>query len=456
VTATEADWRHLAGAVTGPVFAPGQPGPGTPFNRRFAGTVPAGGVAVADVDDIRRTLAWARDTGTGVSIRGGGHSFAGYSTGTGLVLDVGALNAVTADGGTGLVTASGGALMSDVYTALQPHEMAFALGNGDSVGIAGLTLGGGNGATSRKFGLTADALVATTLVTAGGEVLHCDARENADLFWACRGGGGGNFGITTSLTFRARPVQDCSTYLLLWDVVDAPKVFSVLQEIVRTAPDEFAARIGVATTGNGTVVSAVGQHLGPAAELREILDPVLAVARPIRYDVDDRTFWEAKDFLRHETAAGAFATRTAFTREPLPDDAVATLLSWLERWPGSGNADGGGAALFSWGGEVNRVAAADTAFPHRDARFLLSMDTSWDEHDEPGVVRANLGWLTGLQEALAPYTSGGAYLNFTDPDREDWRTAYYGANYPRLLEIKRRLDPDGVFAFEQGIGRDDR
>jgi FAD/FMN-containing dehydrogenase len=456
VTATEADWRRLAGSVTGRVLTAGAPGLGTPFNRRFAGTVPAGGVAAAGVEDVRRTLAWARDTGTRVSIRGGGHSFGGYSTGTGLVLDVGALNAVTADGGTGLVTAGGGALMSDVYTAIQPHEMAFALGNGDSVGIAGLALGGGNGATSRKFGLTADALVATTLVTADGQVRHCDARENADLFWACRGGGGGNFGITTSLTFRARPVADCSTYLLLWDVADAPKVFSVLQETVRTAPDEFAARIGVAATGDGTVVSAIGQHLGPAAELREILDPVLSVARPFRCDLGDRTFWEAKDFLRHETAAGAFATRTAFTRQPLPDDAVATLLAWLDRWPGSGNPDGGGAALFSWGGEVNRVAPSATAFPHRDALFLLSVDTSWDERDDPEVVRANLGWLTGLQEALSPYTSGGAYLNFTDPDRADWRTAYYGANYPRLLDTKRRVDPDGVFAFEQGIGRDDR
>jgi FAD/FMN-containing dehydrogenase len=454
--ASEVDWRRLDKAVAGRVLRPGESGfraASEPFNKRFAKTIPSGVVSVATTDDVVCALDWARETGVEVAARGGGHSFAGHSVNSGLVIDLRALNTVSADGSTGFVTAGGGALMSDVYTAIQPYEMAFALGNGASVGIAGLTLGGGNAATSRKFGLTADALVATTIVTADGQILRCDATENADLFWACRGGGGGNFGINVSLTFQAQPVSDGATYLLLWDRADAPKVFSVLQETVRQAPDEFAARIGVNTTGGSdTVVSAIGQYLGPVNELRDILDPVLSVAQPVRTDIAARTFWEAKDYLLHETAAGAFAARTNFANEPLPDEAIATMLSWIDRWPGSGNPDGGGAALFSWGGAVSRVSTTDTAVAHRDALFMLSLDTSWGELDEPALVEANLRWLAGLREALAPYVSDGAYLNFADPDLVDWRTAYHGVNYPRLLEIKRKRDPDGVFTFDQGIG----
>ncbi|HVK24249.1 MAG TPA: FAD-binding protein [Actinokineospora sp.] len=453
---SEADWRRLENAVSGRVLRPTAPGFHTssaPFNRRFTATVPTGIVSVADVADVRRAVEWARGTGVGIVVRGGGHSYAGYSVGTGLVIDMSALNMVSANGSTGLVTAAGGARMAQLYAAIEPHEMAFALGNGASVGIGGLALGGGSAAVSRKFGLTADAMVRTELVTADGQLLTCDATENADLFWACRGGGGGNFGINVSFTFQARPVSDVSTCLLLWDRADAPKVLSVLQEVARTAPDEFSVRLGVSTTGGSTtVVSAVGLHLGPASELRQLLDPVLAVARPLREDIADRTYWEAKDYLLHETSAGAFAVRTNFATEPLPDDAVATMLSWIDRWPGSANPDGGGFAMFAWGGEINRVAPTDTAFVHREARWLLSFDTSWADHDEPAVVEANLRWLNGLREALAPYVCEGAYQNFIDPDLPDWRSAYYGVNYQRLVEIKQRVDPERVFTFAQGIG----
>jgi hypothetical protein len=228
---------------------------------------------------------------------------------------------------------------------------------------------------------------------------------------------------------------------------------AVMQEILRQAPDEFSVRLGISTAaGSDTMVSAIGLHLGPASELREILDPVFAAARPIREEIADRTFWEAQEYLLHETSEGAFAVRTNFATEPLPAEAIAIALKQIEGWPGGGNPDGCGVALFGWGGAINRVAPADTAFVHRDALFLVSMDTSWAREDEPAIVEANLRWLAELQESLAPYVSSGAYQNFIDPDRVDWRAAYYGANYPRLLEIKKRVDPDGLFGFRQGIG----
>ncbi|MEV6581004.1 FAD-binding oxidoreductase [Streptomyces sp. NPDC051582] len=454
--ASEADWQRLEKAVAGRVLRPGDAGfraSSVPFNTRFASVIPHGVLSVANEDDVRHALAWARDTGVALVARSGGHSYAGHCVTTGLVLDLGALNAVCADGSTGLVTAAGGARMADVRAAVQPHEMAFALGNGASVGIAGLTLGGGSSATSRKLGLTADALVRTTLMTADGQVLTCDAQQNPDLYWACRGGGGGNFGVNLSFTFRAAAVPDVSTCLLLWEAADAPDVFAAVQEAAERAPDEFSVRLGVAAArGAEPVVSAVGLHLGPAGELRELLAPVLAAARPVREDIADRTFWEAQDYLLHETSAGAFAVRTNFAPGPLPPEAVAAVLARLARWPGSDNPDGCGLALYSWGGAINRVAPADTAFVHRDARFLVSMDTSWAGHDGPATVAANLRWLAELGETVAPYVGRGAYQNFIDPDLADWRAAYYGANYPRLVEIKKRVDPDGFFTFGQSIG----
>ncbi|MFD1050217.1 FAD-binding oxidoreductase, partial [Kibdelosporangium lantanae] len=274
-------------------------------------------------------IGWARDVNVPIVARGGGHSFGGYSVNTGLVIDLSRMNTVTADGDSGIVTAGGGARMTDVYAAIQPHEMAFALGNGRDVGIGGLVLGGGSAPTSGVFGLTADSLVRTEIVTADGDLLTCDERQNPDLFWACRGGGGGNFGINVSFEFQARDVPDCSTYLLLWERADAPKVFSVLQETLRAAPRGFATRIGVNTTGEQTVVSGIGMHMGPASQLRELLDPVLAVARPFREVIDDTTFWGAKEFILHETSAAAFAAKTNFVSEPLPDEAVHTMLTHI-------------------------------------------------------------------------------------------------------------------------------
>ncbi|UWE13003.1 FAD-binding oxidoreductase [Actinacidiphila bryophytorum] len=453
---SDADWQRLAGSVGGRVLRPGDRGfhsSSAPFNKRHTRDVPAGVLAAADVADVRRAVDWARETGTRIVPRGGGHSYAGYSAvGSGLVVDLRALGQVSVDGSTGLVTAAGGASMAAVYAALEPQGVAFALGNGASVGIGGLTLGGGSAATSRKFGLTADALVSTTLVTADGELVTCDAEHDADLFWACRGGGGGNFGINVSFTFRSFPVAGAATCLLLWDGADAPKVFAVLQEVMRQAPEECSIRLGLSTTGSGVTVSAVGMHLGSAAELRDLLDPVLAVARPLREDIADRTFWEAKDYLAHETSEGAFAARTNFAVDPLPPDAVAEVLAALARWPGGSNPDGGGFALFGWGGAVNKPAPADTAFPHRHANYLVSMDTSWGEQDGPDAVPVHLRWLAELRESVAPHMAEGAYVNFTDPDLPDWRTAYYGANYPRLVEVKRRVDPAGLFRFPQAVG----
>ncbi|MGH2944421.1 MAG: FAD-binding oxidoreductase, partial [Solirubrobacteraceae bacterium] len=434
---------------------PGDPGFGgasRPFNKRYAAIRPSAVLSVASVADVARGIGWAREHGIPVVARGGGHSYAGHSVNTGLVLDLRGLDDVRADPSTGRVTVAGGTRMGKLYAELQRHDLALPLGNSDDVAIGGLVLGGGVAAVSRSFGLTCDSLVETEIVLADGETLTCSETENADLFWACRGGGGGNFGVNTSFTFQARPAPVGSTCLLLWRWAHAAEVLAVMQEVMRDAPDAFAARIGASrAVGEEGVVSVVGQHLGPAEELRELLAPALAIAEPHRVDIADRTWAEAKDFLHHTTSGDPFAARTRCTPEPLSEDGVATMLSAVDAWPGSGNPDGAGVALFTWGGAINRVPATATAFAHRDVLFLVSMDTSWSTSDPPAIVRDNLAWLAALHGEMGAFATDAAYANLTDPDLPDWRSSHHGANLARLADVKRRYDPDRVFSFAQAI-----
>ncbi|MEU6484228.1 FAD-binding oxidoreductase [Streptomyces sp. NPDC046887] len=449
------DWQSLREQVDGTVRLPGEPGfaeNSFAFNKRYAGIQPAGVLSVASTADVARGIAWAREQGLPVVARGGGHSYAGQAATTGLVLDLHGLNSVTVDAERELVTVGGGARSGELYAELQRHDLAVPLGNSEEVGIGGLTLGGGVAAVSRAFGLTCDSLVETEVVLADGTVVTANEVEHPDLFWACKGGGGGNFGVNTSFTFQARPTVASSTVLLIWPMDDAEAVLPVMQRIMRDAPDRFAARIGASRAGDDDgIVSVIGQHLGPAAELRELLAEALATGTPTTVEIEDRTYWEAKDYLRHETSGDPFAVRTRTVDRPLTEAGVDTLLTALRKWPGSGNPDGAGIALFTWGGAINRVPVTETAFPHRDVLFLISMDASWSTEDAEEVREANLEWLTQLHTAMGEHARDASYLNFADPDLDHAQAAYLGPNLDRLREVKHRYDPDRVFTFPQAI-----
>lgn len=200
-------WDELDRLARGRALLPGSPGfrsSSELFNRRYRDRSPAAVLSAAGADDVRTAVLWAREHDIPVVVRSGGHSFAGYSVNDGLVIDLGRLGLVRADESTGLVTMGGGARVGQIYDAVRPYEMAFPTGTSPLVGIAGLSLGGGCAYLSRKGGLTLDSMVESTIVTADGAVFTCNETENADLFWACRGGG--NFGVHVSFMFRARPV----------------------------------------------------------------------------------------------------------------------------------------------------------------------------------------------------------------------------------------------------------
>jgi FAD/FMN-containing dehydrogenase len=448
-------WRALGRDLDGQLVRPGASRYrvlSRPYNRRYAHIRPSGIVRCASERDVRRAVRFAREHELPLAARSGGHSYAGYSTTRGLLIDLGGLRAAAVDDEAATITAAAGARNTDVYAALQPHGAAISAGRCPSVAIAGLALGGGFGFSSRALGLTCDALRQARAVTADGEVVTCSADENADLFWALRGGGGGNFAITTSLRFATTPVSDVALYDLTWDAAHAPRVMAALQRMVLGAPDRLSCRMGMGSDGRGApTVTALGQLFGPLAELEALLGPVLAVAKPAERLIARRTFWQAKEHFFHSTPVDRFAVKSAFVDEPLTPEALEVIARGVARYPGSSNPDGGGVALYAWGGAIGRVAPDATAFVHRRATWLMAYDASWTARDDRATVARNLGWLERFAEQLAPHVGPSAYQNFMDRSQQDWRRAYYGDNAQRLERIKREVDPDRVFDFRQAI-----
>lgn len=456
-------WNELAAQLDGKLLRAGDASyaaTSRPYNLRYASTHPQGVAVCAGAEDVRLALRWAVENEIPVAIRSGGHNYAGYSTGPGLVINLGQMREVEVDDVEGTVTAQPGARNTIIYAGLQPHGVAISAGRCPTVAVGGLVLGGGVGFSSRKLGLTCDHLIEAEVVTAGGELVRASESENADLFWALRGGGGGNFGVSTSFTFTTNPVSDVGLYDLAWDWRDAEAVFAAFQELFTSAPNEFSARLGVGRPGGeGTKpgelsLNALGQYFGPVEELRELLAPALAAGRVRKQLIARRTFWQAKEHFFHNTPAEAFAVNSAYLDEPLAGSGLEALLQAVESWPGSSNPDGAGAAIFASGGAINEVPADATAFVHRDKFALLATEATWTLADSRQTIDANVGWLSELRESLAPSVSASAYQNFITRDQPGWQRAYYGSNFERLVEVKNRYDPDDVFSFEQSIPLD--
>jgi FAD/FMN-containing dehydrogenase len=455
------DWHQLSRQLGERLVRPGQASYARisrPLNLRYADTRPQGVVLCTNAADVGVAVTWARENDVPVAVRSGGHNYAGYCTGPGLVVNVGGMREVAVNDADGTVRVQPGASNVRIYTALQPHGVTISAGRCPTVAIGGLVLGGGIGFSSRKLGLTCDHLIAAEVVTADGQLLRCSEREHVDLFWALRGGGGGNFGVCTSFTLMTKPVDHVTLYDIEWDWADAAVVFEAFQDVISRAPDEFSARIGVGRAGNpqtggaqAPVISALGQFFGSQKDLAELLAPALRVGRIKKKLIARRTFWQAKDYLLHTTPRTAYAVKSAYLDGPLSDRGIDVLLRSVERWPGSHNGDGAGAALFASGGAINRVPANATAFVHRDKFAVLATEAEWTPQDSPRTVARNLSWIEGLAAGLQPHVSGSAYQNFMDRSQPDWQNAYYGKNFRRLTEIKRRLDPGNLFRFAQSI-----
>jgi len=455
-----------------------------PFNHRYANVQPAAILAVGTSEDVAAAVSWARDVGMPLVPRSSlGHNYAGYSTTHGLLVVMSRLRGsvvapapvsrppqrygpVEVSPDAGLLTVAAGVVNADLRPLLRQQGILVPAGRCPTVGVAGLVLGGGIGFNDKMFGLTCDRLTATEVVLADGTTTGCDETTDPDLFWACRGGAGNNFGVNTSFTFRYARLRGEVTYFQLrWGADSVVPALSAMQQIAaaQQADRRFDCRIGAGTTvGDGgqqqVYADALGQFYGYADELVGILGPALAVGtrterQTNRDSIRQVTPAEAAQLLSSTTPAQQFAVKSAVLRSPLDEAQLQTVAAWLRRWPGSRNPDGAGVALFCMGGQINDVPPDATAFVHRDALFVLAAEASWADDDPPEVGLANGTWLTGLyDELLGGRPPVGAYQNFPDPHLADWRRAYYGDNYQRLVEVKRKYDPTDFFTYPQGIG----
>jgi FAD/FMN-containing dehydrogenase len=430
-------FRDLARQIQGTVVTPASSAyerDKVPVNSRFDGAHPKAIVYCESAEDVEKTVRWAHKHAIHIVPRCGGHSYAGYSTtSNGVVVDVSRMNRVRVRNG--IVTVGAGARLIDVYGGLAPLGLTVPAGSCPTVGIAGLALGGGVGYAGRKLGLTCDNLVGLSLVTAQGKLVECGPRENGDLFWASRGGGGGNFGIATSFRFRAHAVGDVAYYQVVWPWTDAARATRAWQAFAPNAPDELFSTLYMSTAGArgpGTVpfLSSGGQYFGSETALRSLISPLVATGTPTRVTVGTLTYidaimrWAGCHPLEqcHVVGHTRFKSKSDYVNVPLSNTAIGTLLAGIE------------------------ASSGETAFVHRNALFSIQYFSSW-----VGAGAEDLHWNRTLYAEMRPYVSGFAYQNYIDPDLKSWQHAYYGSNLRRLATVKRKHDPDNFFHFAQGI-----
>jgi FAD binding domain/Berberine and berberine like len=432
------------------------------YSPRFDGTLPLAVVYCQNATDVSRTILWARQNKVRIAARSGGHSYAGYSTTPGVVIDVSRLASITVNAASGTVGIGAGARLMDVYRELAARGVTIPAGSCPSVGIAGLVLGGGVGFAGRKLGLTCDNLRSFTMVTADGVVRQCNPNRNPDLFWAGRGGGGGNFGIATRFTFTTHPVSTVTTFRAGWSWTDAARVVDAWQRWGPNAPDELFSLLSLeATDSGGTHIGSSGQFFGTSSQLQALLGPFFAAgATPMTLDLrtlpylDAMLLWAGcSDALHCRLGDGVgrstFAAKSDYVTTPLSSAGIDTLLRAIEaRAAAPARAS---VLLDAYGGAINRVPKAATAFVHRDALFSFQYIAGWEPAGGNPAASAAISWLRNTHAAMRPHVSGLAYQNYIDAELPRWGLAYYGSNYKRLRRVKRHYDPQNVFRFAQSI-----
>jgi FAD/FMN-containing dehydrogenase len=441
--------RALRAGVRGPVFLPRTPGYNQRrliYNTRFDGIRPEAVVQPLDTRDVQAVVRWADRFDIRLTARSGGHSYGGYSTTrAGVVVDLRRLRGIRVSNGRATVGA--GARLIDVYARLARSGLLVPAGSCPTVGIAGLALGGGHGLSARRFGLTSDNLLAATIVTADGRARRVDGDTNEDLLWACRGGGGGNFGIVTSLTLQAHRTRGAAWFFIRFPWSQASEALAAWQRFAPDAPPALTSVFSLGTTGGAgdPSVTAAGQFYGPEARLRRLLGPLARVSGASVSTGTDSTM----GLVRRWSGAGGrarFRAKSDYFDEPLPPRARGIMIDWIERRQRTPSQGSGALLLDSYGGALNRPRPAATAFVHRDMLFSLQYLSYFG-----GGGQAANRWLNGVWRALRPYASGQAYQNYIDPQLEGWQRAYYGTNLDRLRDVKRQVDPDFRFRFRQAI-----
>lgn len=416
---------------------------------------PAVIVQCANADDVPHAIQFARQNGLDISIRGAGHNIAGNAVCEGgMMIDLSTMRNVRVDTAKRRAYVEPGATLADFDEAVQKHGLTTPVGINSTTGIAGLTLGGGFGWLTRKYGMTIDNLVSADVVTADGKKIRASENENADLFWAIRGGGG-NFGVVTQFEFNLHPVgPEILAGLIVFPLDQAKQVLRQYRKFVESAPEELSVWVVLRQApplpflpeevhGKGVIVLAIfyagdiaegekliaplrgfgdahGEHIGamPYVQWQKAFDPLLAHGA--------RNYWKSHNFTE------------------LSDEALDTMIEFAKRLPSPQ------CEIFVGliAGAANRVPSDAMAYGHRDAKFVMNVHGRWDEAAQDETC---ISWARAFFQASAPYASAGAYVNFMTEDESGRVVAAYGANYPRLREIKKKYDPENVFHLNHNI-----
>jgi hypothetical protein len=437
------DLVELATSLDGELFGPDSPGYEAvrrPANLAYRDARPRLVVRCGSVTDVVRVLRYAAATGDRVAPRGGGHCFAGRSSPDGIVLDLSGMDRITV-AADGTATIGAGARLGQVYTALHADGRTLPAGCGLTVGIAGLTLGGGIGLLGRVHGLTCDRLVGAQVVLADGSVVDCDQDREPDLFWALRGAGGGQFGVVTALRFDTVAEPLTTRVEARWSGIALDELVSAWQAWAPDAPDELTVNLTLVSEP-GAPVEAVLFGAATLAEgpTRELLAEFTALAgvAPTAELRPGLLYHRLKQtFADEEQPDLVTRVRSEFFATAMSDSTLTSLLSQLAEPRATGRRQ---LSFTAMGGAYNRVAEDATAFAHRGERFLL-------EH----VADAADPWLDRSWATAHADGSGRCYPNFPDPALDDWATAYHGGNHSRLIAVKNAYDPHRFFDFPQAI-----
>jgi FAD/FMN-containing dehydrogenase len=407
---------------------------------------PAALVRCAHAQDVVHTVRWARSHGLAVSVRGGGHDFAGRALcDNGVVIDCSQMRAVAIDPVARTARVEGGATAGDLIEAAQRYGLATTTGTVASVGMAGLTLGGGYGPLMGKCGLAADNLLSAQVVTADGRLVTASATEHADLLWGLRGGGG-NFGVVVTLEYRLHPLTQVLSGLLLYPLDQARDVLCRHGEFIQSAPDELTVLSGFIQLPDGTPVLLLSPvYCGPLDEGERALAPLRSFGTPL----SDQIQPVAYDALIHGMDALVPKGRHYYIQtrwlDGLRAETIAALVEMAQQFSSPFTA----IALHHFHGAPSRVPVAETAFALRQDHLLVEIIAGWEPQSAEADQR-HVQWTRSASRALAPYALQGGYVNLLDEEEQQRVPPAFGPNYERLRALKRAYDPDDVFRSAVG------
>jgi len=414
----------------------------------FTNTFPIVFVFAQNTQDVANAVKWARENNVPIRMRSGRHALARdfSQTDGGIVIDTSSMRSFTVDKANGIAEVQAGIRVGQLVRALAKEGILAPFGDSSTVGIGGISTGGGITAIQRTAGLISDNILAATIVDAYGDILQVNENENPDLLWALRGGGGGNFGIITSYTFTIRPAPyQVGIFEIIWPWNQLEEVVDAWQRWAPSVDVRLGTILEIFSKKNGLLRSQ-GIFLGTKAELEELITPLTDVGSPIKVFIDEVTLLEAIEFWEPEEPLFDTQNTTwssTWVEQTLPEEGINAIRNFLEKTTGSES----NVFFLNSGGAMNRVSPEDTAFFWRNTKYYMEWDASWTEACETQKA-INLVNHTRIQ--LQPYITG-SYVNVPDLNIKNYGQEYYGDNFARLRKVKEEYDPDNVFNFVQSI-----